>query len=187
MICRHSNTAKRGIAIAHASVIGLFLALALCANALLTAHASADSKSDVSASAEASETLLLGSSTTMEETTDGNVKQVKVKNEGKNPCFVRVRAFASEEGPSAHALEYSGKCWMHGEDGWLYFQHEGGSALLGGNEATDDLQIEVKDASEGSESTYDVVVVYETTLVSNADGTRGDWDGAQSIAEAREA
>ncbi len=123
------------------------------------------------ASALGGHTLQLEAQTTIHEDFANWTKTVVVENLGDSPCYVRVAAFSPENFP----LAYVGDGWTDGGDGYWYY-----NKLLAGHEKTSELHIGIKAPEQDFDQDFSVVVVHESTIVSNADGTGGDWTALDS-------
>lgn len=117
--------------------------------------------------------LKFGTTTTITETFDNWTKHVTINNVGDNPCFVRVAVF----GPEGYSLEVVGEGWSDGGDGYWYYD-----AVLEAGASTPVLDVKISAPVEIDGTTFSVVVVHESTIVSNADGTAGDWSVVDSTA-----
>lgn len=121
----------------------------------------------------------LGDTTTIREDFSAWTKHVVVASEeGSQPVYVRVKAINGSE----YTLTYtdsSGK-WTPGSDGYYYY-----SDMVNGGEATSGLDIKIGNVPESVEdaSSFNVVVVYETTPVRYDENGRpyADWNAALDI------
>lgn len=117
--------------------------------------------------------LKFGTTTTITETFENWTKHVVITNEGENPCFVRVAIF----GPEGYPLEIVGEGWSDGGDGYWYY-----NGVLEAGAQTSVLDVKITVAEDNADADFSVVVVHESTVVSNADGTAGDWSVLDSTA-----
>lgn len=117
--------------------------------------------------------LKFGTTTTITETFENWTKHVTITNTGENPCFVRVAVF----GPEGYPLEIVGEGWSDGGDGYWYY-----NGVLEAGAATSVLDVKITVSEENADTDFSVVVVHESTVVSNADGTAGDWSVIDSTA-----
>ena len=119
-----------------------------------------------------SKKIRLSDSEHFEEEVDGNIKTIKIiADEGSDPIFVRVKAFA----PEPITLEYSGDSWALGDDDYYYY-----GKPIKDKEFTADLKIEIKNAPSDAQidDEFHVVVIYESIPASvDKDGELvADWE-----------
>lgn len=146
------------------------IALALLAT---TVVGSAQAYFTTYVAAEGGYQLKFGTTTTVTETFDNWTKHVVITNTGENPCFVRVAVF----GPDGYPLSITGEGWTDGGDGYWYY-----SGVLAAGSSTSVLDVKIEVPEESLNSAFSVVVVHESTVVSNPDGTAGDWSAIDSTA-----
>lgn len=112
-------------------------------------------------------------------------KEVRITNKADSdvPVYVRVKAFSGSEYPLEYTYGTDGEgnpYWRYEEDGYYYY-----NSILGIGEATEILNIEIKDVPDASVSTdkdkFNVIVIYERTSAVKDDGKGNlvpDWDFA---------
>ena len=113
------------------------------------------------AEAKGGQVIHLGGGTEIHEEFSSWTKRIRISSEeGSQPVYVRVKAFAG----SQYKLEYYGEDWTAAADGfWIY------DGILSGGGVTSELEIHIggipvnDDLKDGL--TLHVPVVYETTLV----------------------
>lgn len=119
-----------------------------------------------------SKVIHLFNSEHFEEEVDGNIKTIRITaDDGSDPIFVRVKAFA----PEPITLEYSGDSWTVGDGDYYYY-----GKPIKDKESTADLKIEIKNAPSDAEvdEEFHVVVIYESIPASvDEDGALvADWE-----------
>ena len=132
-------------------VIGLMVGPAI---AYFTAHTEGTGAVEVN----------LGAVTTLiEDPPEGNIKTVRVYNEGPESCYVRVKTIPELQ----QAAEGDG--WTR-SDGYYYYT--GNNGVLAADQTTGDLTFEVDGLDTGAEGdNFTVTVVYESIRVQyTADG-----------------
>jgi hypothetical protein len=124
------------------------------------------------AEAKGGYTIELGDNTRINENFSGWVKYVTITSaEDSEPVYVRARAFSGSQYP----LEYSGDGWSIGSDGFYYYDN-----ILSASESTNDLLVQISGVpvNADSDSSFNVIVVYESTpVLYKEDGTPyADWN-----------
>lgn len=117
--------------------------------------------------------MKFGTTTTITETFENWTKHITINNTGDNPCFVRVAVI----GPEGYSLEIVGEGWTDGQDGYWYY-----NGVLEAGASTSVLDVKIAVPADQSDTPFSVVVVHESTIVSNADGTGGDWSVIETTA-----
>lgn len=119
--------------------------------------------------AAGSQTISLGSSTTIRETFSNWTKHIMIDNTGENPCYVRVKVIAG----SQFTINYTDSTgnWYDGGDGYWYCKQ---IVPVGGSTAQLDAKITVPDSMK---TEFNVVVVQECTgVLYDANGNPyADW------------
>lgn len=111
-------------------------------------------------------------------------KDPTVKNEGKNPAFVRIKVEGLDCLGEGNMITYRtdyvddtlGENWVNGEDGYFYY-----TQVLEVGETTDALfdQIVIPTTvTNGFDGSYDVVVKAEAV---QAQGAKAKWDEVQQM------
>ena len=156
-------------------IIFAMSAAALCmAGALTIEHASAYFTTYVSAGG--SQTVHLGSQTTIHEELSRMTKHVSIKNTSQiSDCFVRVKVFAGKDvDVVCKDKSESGKLWTYSrqDDYWYY------SPILPAGESTEILDVEVSPQEELDRDSFNVVVIQECTPViyDEAGNPSADWN-----------
>lgn len=116
-------------------------------------------------------TIHLGARTEIEEQVSNWTKHVTITVEdGSEPVFVRVKAFAG----SQYTLTYSDEngSWTPGADGYYYYAEP-----VSGGGSTGELLIQIGNVPEKDVDSFHVAVVYETTpaLYDGSGTPYGDW------------
>ena len=163
------------------------LALTLLAVCLITVTAVVPAMAYFTAhkTAQGSLPVQLGTKTDIQETFDGINKIVTISNDESSDesVWVRVRAYAPDTFKGqAVTLEYSGKGWTQGEDGWYYYEKPlAPGEAIGDPEHMDPLTIAVNGLPEDAvkDDTFHVAVVYESAKVLYDEGgneLEADWE-----------
>ena len=107
----------------------------------------------------------------VDDTMDGNTKQITVRNVTDEPCYVRVRVIQSSAVETA--IKYGGAGWSDGGDGYWYYD-----AILPGRGAAELLEATITLPESSTEkpipegTTFNVTVIAECTKVLyDADGS----------------
>ena len=100
----------------------------------------------------------------VDDTMDGNTKQITVRNVTEEPCYVRVKVIQSSAVETA--IEYSGADWFDGGDGYWYY-----TPILPGNGTAAQLNAKITLPESSAEkpipegTTFNVTVIAECTKV----------------------
>lgn len=125
--------------------------------------------------------IRFGVDTKLEEEIVNSEKQVRVRNTGKSPCWVRAKIFYGESGTEglAPSVTVEGINWSQGDDGWYYY-----TELLEAPEREEDEKVTelLKVSYEAPENApdYDIIVVYEYMpfMGEEEGGGRAAWEKA---------
>lgn len=152
-------------------------ALPLLAAVLVLGAAAGDSSSYFTTyvTAEGGYTLRLRDARVdVDDTMDGNTKQITVANVTDEPCYVRARVLQASTVQAVTPITYAGEGWFDGGDGYWYYS----DILTGTGDTAAQLRAAIDLPQSSAErpipegTTFNVTVIAECAkILYNADGT----------------